>query len=87
MPKSANHYRNWLESIVRNEDPIAPVDQAACSLEACASAWISMKLGRKVEWNAARKDFGDDREANALRSRTPRRAEFDIQALLKSAGI
>jgi len=87
MPKSENQYRNWLESILRNEDPIAPVDQAASSLEACATAWISMKLGRKVEWNATNKDFGDDREANLLRGRAPRRPEFDIQALLKSGGI
>lgn len=86
-PASANHYRNWLESIIANKDPIAPVDQAARSLQACAAAWIGMKLGRKLTWDATKEAFTGDDEANALRSRTPRHAEYDIQALLKSAGI
>src|ERR1041385_7072532 len=47
MP-SSNHYLNWLESIAANRQPIAPVDQAARSLQACAGAWIAMKPTRKV---------------------------------------
>lgn len=84
LPPSANHYRNWLESIVANKDPIAPVDQAARSLQACAAAWISMKLGRKLTWDVATEAFTGDDEANALRDRKPRKAEYDIHALLKS---
>ena len=87
LPPSANHYRNWLESISDNREPLAPVDQAACSLNACAAAWISMKLGRKLAWDVAKEAFINDAAANALRSRTPRKPEYDIQALLKSAGI
>lgn len=87
LPPSANHYRNWLEAIVANQDPIAPVDQAARSLQACSAAWISMKLGREVNWDVAKEAFVADDEANALRSRRPRKAQYDIDALLKSAGI
>ena len=87
LPKSANHYRNWLESIVANKDPIAPVDQAARSLQACAAAWIGMKLDRKLTWDVATESFPGDAEANALRSRAPRKPEYDIQALLKSGGV
>ncbi len=87
LPKSANHYRNWLEAIIANKDPIAPVDQAARSLEACAASWIGMKLGRKLTWDVAKEEFVGDAEANALRSRQSRKAEYDIHALLRSAGI
>ena len=87
LPESGNHYRNWLDSIIANKDPVAPVDQAARSVSTCCVAWIGMKLGRKLNWDVASESFIDDDEANALRTRTPRRAEFDIQALLKQAGI
>jgi predicted dehydrogenase len=86
-PKSANHYRNWLESIVANQDPIAPVDQAARSLQACAAAWISMKLGHKLTWDAAKEAFTGDDAANAMRSRKARAPEYDVNVLLKNAGI
>jgi predicted dehydrogenase len=86
MP-SANHYLNWLESVIANRDPIAPVDQAARSLQACATAWIAMKLGRKLTWDPKKEMFVKDDEANALRDRKPRTAEYDIHARLANAGI
>lgn len=86
MP-SKDHYINWLESIVANKQPIAPVDQAAKSTHACAAAWIGMKLGRKVQWDAVKENFGSDAEANALCSRKPRKAEYDIHAMLKKGGV
>ncbi|MES2439967.1 MAG: Gfo/Idh/MocA family oxidoreductase [Verrucomicrobiota bacterium] len=82
-PKSANHYQNWLESIVANKDPIAPVDQAAKTQQTCSAAWIAMKLGRPLVWDVAKEAFVNDDEANAMRSRKPRTAEYDIQALVK----
>jgi hypothetical protein len=84
---SKNHMLNWIESIIANRDPIAPVEEAARSVSTCCVAWIGMKLGRKLNWDVATESFIGDDEANALRGRTPRRAEFDIQALLKQAGI
>jgi predicted dehydrogenase len=86
-PASSNHYLNWLESIVANRDPIAPVDQAARSLEACATAWIAMKLKRKLTWNPEKEMFVNDAEANAMLDRKSRKAEYDIHAVLKRAGI
>ena len=86
MP-SGNHYRNWLESIVSRKDPIAPVDQAARSLEACAAAWISMKLKRKLAWNSEKEEFTADAEANAMRSRKARKPEYDIDLVMKNAGL
>jgi myo-inositol 2-dehydrogenase / D-chiro-inositol 1-dehydrogenase len=86
-PASDNHYRNWLEAIATRKDPIAPVDQAARSLEACAAAWIGMKLGRKLTWDPVKEQFVGDAAANALRSRTPRAQAYDLARVMKSAGL
>ena len=86
-PASPNHYFNWIEGILANHDPIAPVDQAARSLQACATAWIAMKLGRKLTWNPEKEMFVKDDVANALRDRKPRSPEYDIHAVLAHAGI
>ena len=82
MP-STDHYRNWLESLQSRRDPIAPIDQAARSLQACATAWISMKLGRPLTWDPSREEFVDDAEANALRRRAPRSAQYDVHRLAR----
>ncbi len=86
MP-SKSHHGNWLESIVANRQPIAPIQQSARSLEACAAAWISMKLQRKLTWDAATEKFVGDEAANALRGRKPRKPEFDCQLAMQRAGI
>ena len=74
---SPNHYFNWIDSIIANKEPIAPIDQSARSLQACAAAWIGMKLKRKLTWDATKELFVNDDEANAMRARKPRRPEFD----------
>jgi len=86
MP-SADHYRNWLESIISRRDPIAPVDQSSRSLEACAIAWIAMKLNRKLNWDAKKEKFIGDKEANAMLSRKARKPEYDIALIMKKAGL
>jgi len=86
MP-SDNSYRNWLEAIAARKDPIAPVDQAVKSLQACAAAWIGMKLGRKLTWDPAKEVFVGDAGANALRARKPRSAEYDLARIMKAAGL
>ena len=86
MP-SKDHYRNWLESILTRKDPIAPVDQGARSLEACAVSWIGMKLNRKLNWNPDKEMFIGDAEANAMCSRKARKAEYDIARIMKKAGL
>ncbi|HEV2693723.1 MAG TPA: Gfo/Idh/MocA family oxidoreductase [Verrucomicrobiae bacterium] len=86
MP-SRTHHGNWLESIVANRQPIAPIQQSARSLQACAAAWISMKLERKLTWDVATEMFTGDDAANAYRSRKSRKPEYDIELILKKAGI
>jgi myo-inositol 2-dehydrogenase / D-chiro-inositol 1-dehydrogenase len=84
---STDHYRNWLESIAARRDPIAPVDESARSLEACAAAWIAMKLGRRITWDPAREQFVGDADANAMCFRRPRSAAYDIREIAKKAGL
>ena len=86
MP-SRTHHGNWLESIATNRQPIAPIQQSARSLEACAAAWIGMKLKRKLTWDAVTERFVDDDAANALRGRKARKPEYDFQRVLQRSGI
>jgi predicted dehydrogenase len=86
MP-SPDHYRNWLESIINRKDPIAPVDQSSRSLEACAVAWIGMKLGRKLTWDSKKEKFTGDKEANAMLTRNARKPEYDLGLIMKEAGL
>ena len=86
-PPSADHYLNWLEAIVRRQDPIAPVEEAARSLEACALGWIGMKLRRKLTWDPQKEQFKDDAEANAMRARKARSAAYDLGRVMKGAGL
>ena len=66
-------------------DPIAPVDEAARSMQACAVAWIGMKLHRELTWDPAKEAFVGDEEANDLRTRQPRKPEFDFKELVGKA--
>jgi predicted dehydrogenase len=84
---STDHYRNWLESILTRKDPIAPVDQSSRSLEACAIAWIAMKLNRKLYWDAVAEKFTNDKEANSMLARKVRKPEYDIALIMKKAGL
>ena len=85
--KSDNHYRNWLEAVKANRDPIAPIDQSARSLEACAAAWIGMKLGGKLTWDAKAERFVGNDAANALLGRKARKPEYDINLIMQKAGL
>jgi predicted dehydrogenase len=84
---SFDHYENWVESVMAKMQPIAPIHESARSLQACAAAWIGMKLGRKLKWDPIKETFPGDAEANALCSRNPRALEFDYREDLKKAGI
>jgi predicted dehydrogenase len=84
---SKTHHGNWLESIVANRQPIAPIQQSARSLETCAAAWIGMKLKRKLTWDAKTEMFVGDDAANALRERKSRKPEYDYALAMKRAGI
>ena len=86
-PASKNHYSNWIDGILSNHDPISPIDQSVCSLQTCAAAWIGMKLGRKLQWTAAKSSFVNDPEANGMRERKARKPEYDFNLIMGKAGL
>jgi hypothetical protein len=63
------------------------VDQSARSLEACAAAWIGMKLNRKLTWDVVKENFANDNEANKMLSRKVRKPEYDVARIMKQAGL
>ena len=87
LPPSRNHYQNWIEAILDGHDPVAPIDQAARSVVTCFLSWAAMKLGRKLRWDSTRERFLDDDAANALLSRKPRSADYDLRLVLEKAGL
>ena len=69
---SPEHHQDWLESIISNSLPVAPVEVAHRSCSACLLAHIAMKLDRKLYWDPVRERFKNDDEANAMLSRPQR---------------
>ncbi len=70
--KIDNQHGNWLDCIKTRKAPISNVEigHRACSI--CLITHISMKLGRKLDWNPDTEMFVKDDEANKMLSRTQR---------------
>jgi len=70
--KIDNQHENWLDCIKTRKAPISPVEigHRACSI--CLITHISMKLGRKLNWNPDTEMFVKDEEANKMLSRSQR---------------
>jgi hypothetical protein len=72
LQRSVNHRRNFLEAVKTRSRPISHIDAAVRSDAVCHLADISMRLGRKLQWNPEAERFEGDEVANRLRSRTLR---------------
>lgn len=70
--KIENQHGNWLDCIKTRKAPISNVEigHRACSI--CLITHISMKLGRKLDWDPEKELFVKDDEANKMLSRTQR---------------
>lgn len=70
--KIDNQHGNWLDCIKTRKEPISPVEigHRACSI--CLITHISMKLGRKLQWDPEMERFDKDDEANKMLSRSQR---------------
>ena len=70
--KIENQHGNWLDCIKTRKAPISNVEigHRACSI--CLITHISMKLGRKLQWDPDTETFVKDDEANRMLSRTQR---------------
>lgn len=78
-PDTYAHLVHFLDCIAAGAAPIAEVETQHRSASACHLANISLRLGRKLHWNAQRERFLDDPEADSMLSR-PRRAGYELPA-------
>ena len=67
-----DQHGNWLDCIKSRKEPISPVEIGHRACTVCLVTHISMKLGRKLQWNPDKEVFVNDQEANALLSRSQR---------------
>jgi predicted dehydrogenase len=72
------HVRNFLDCVKSRAVPISDLASAHRVSTMCHLANLSLRLGRKLRWDAAREDVIDDREASAQLSR-PYRTPWDAE--------
>ena len=75
--ESNDHMGNFFECIKSRRQPISDVVSQHRSVSACHLANLSLRLGRKLAWDAANERFVGDREADAMLSR-PQRSPYGI---------
>ena len=75
--ESAEHRRNFLDSVKSRKPTITPVQTAHHSTIPGHLGLISMMVGRKLEWDVANEKILNDPEASALLSR-PYRAPYKL---------
>lgn len=72
------HARHWLDCIKSRQRPVADVEDGHEVSVACHLANISMKVGRKLTWDAAKETVVGDKEATAMLERPYRKPWDDI---------
>jgi predicted dehydrogenase len=75
--KSDNHQGNFIECVKSRQPTIAPVETAHHSAIPGHLGLISMLVGRKIKWDAAKEEIIDDAEATKMLSR-PYRAPLKL---------
>ncbi|HJT36420.1 MAG TPA: Gfo/Idh/MocA family oxidoreductase [Pirellulales bacterium] len=75
--ESNDHMGNFFECIKTRRQPISDVVSQHRSVSACHLANLSLRLGRKLTWNAAKEQFVGDSEADAMLNR-PQRAPYEV---------
>ena len=69
---SNEQHGNWLDCIKSRSEPISPVEKGHRACTVCLITHISMKLGRKLNWDPEKEVFINDSEANSMLSRKQR---------------
>ncbi len=78
------HVRDFLDAVKSRRPPISDVESAHRVSTACHLANLSLRLGRKLRWDAAKEDVIGDPEASRLLVR-PYRGPWDAE--LKAMGV
>src|SRR4051794_22810746 len=67
------HIRDFLDCLKSRKRPVCDIEIAHRSTNTCHLGNIAYKVGRKLTWDETTETFKDDREANALLMREPRK--------------
>jgi predicted dehydrogenase len=78
------HVRNFLDCVRSRKEPLADLESGHRVATVCHLANISLRLGRRVRWDATREEIVDDAEASRMLVR-PYRAPWDRE--LKALGV
>ena len=78
------HVRNFLDCVKSRQTPVSDPESAHRVATVCHLANISLRLGRRLRWDAAREEILDDAEASRMLVR-PYRAPWDQE--LKSLNV
>ena len=65
LGRSRGHHADFIDCVKSRAEPKAPVEVGHRTASMCHMANISMKLGRRLEWNPDTEQFNDD-EANRM---------------------
>jgi predicted dehydrogenase len=68
-----NHMGNFFDCVQSKRKPISDIDSQHRSVSTCHLANISMRLGRKLQWNPETEFFVNDTEADAMLKREQRK--------------
>ena len=72
----ASHARNFIDCVKSRQQPASSLEEEHRVATACHLANISLRLGRKVRWDAEREEIVGDPEASAMLTR-PYRKPWD----------
>ena len=69
---SKNHQRNFLDAVKTRQQTVCPIEVAVRSDTICHLTDITTRLGRKLQWDPAKEDFVNDRQASRMLTRSMR---------------
>jgi predicted dehydrogenase len=70
---SNNHMGNFFECVRSRKEPVAPAEVGHRSVTVCHLGVLSMRLGRKLNWDPRKQEFVGDADANKWLSREMRK--------------
>lgn len=70
---TALHVRNFLDCVKSRKRPVADVEEGHLTANMCHLGNIATRLGRSLQWDAAKEQFIGDKEANGMLSRPYRK--------------
>jgi predicted dehydrogenase len=70
---NGNHYQNWIDAIKSRQQPLCDVETGHRSATVCNIANIAYQLNETLSWDPTKEQFKNNRQANKMRKRKPRK--------------